>query len=65
MGKNLFSLTERLPKSKYRQISSHLHRDISLESVVMTSAVHLVTPQAVNNFKLKSVGSEELDYQGE
>ena len=34
MTKNLFSLTEQLPKTKYRQRSGDLRRDISQDSIV-------------------------------
>jgi len=55
MSKNLFSLTERLPKSKYQQ---SLGRDASQDSVFLPSAVQLVSPQVLNSIKLKSVGNE-------
>jgi len=55
MSKNLFSLTERLPKSKYQQ---SLGRDVSQDSVFLPSAVQLVSPRVLNSMKLKSVGNE-------
>ena len=58
MSKNLFSLTERLPKNKYmsRQRSNELKRDVSQDSGIMlnnSSVAQLVSPPPMNNFKLK------------
>lgn len=58
LSKNLFSLTERLPKNKYstRNRSNELKRDVSQDSVLVQNSLSIITPQAqaANSFKLKA-----------
>ena len=61
MSKNLFSLTEQLPKNKYRKKSTDLRRDTSNDSfAVLAGNNTMVTPQRnLNNFKLKQIEKVE------
>jgi hypothetical protein len=58
LSRNLFSLTERLPKPKYRGRSNEL-RDNSAES-----SAALIQNSGVNAIKLKTVGDREDGSQG-
>lgn len=53
MSKNLFSLTERLPKNKYRQKSKDLNRDNSQDLEVLTNGIEFISPIA-NSLKVKN-----------
>jgi hypothetical protein len=55
LSKNLFSLTERLPKNKYapRNRSNDLRRDVSQDSIINQPAVKIVPLENNNSFKIK------------
>ena len=57
MSKNLFALTERLPKNKYRQRSNDLRRDVSQDSMVGLPQ-SLVTPNLASFKQRIDRGSE-------
>jgi len=52
MSKNLFSLTDRLPKNKYREKSRDLLRNNSQDSEVLTNGIGFTSPIA-NSLKVK------------
>lgn len=61
LSKNLFALTERLPKNKYapRNRSNELKHEGSQDSIVNSPALNIVPVQLGNSFKLKQ-GEREV-----
>ena len=57
ISRNLFSLTERLPKSKYRGKSNDLNRNNSVDSFAGRNGMGTMASQPNNMLKIKNIAN--------